>query len=75
MKRQNIDIESLGKNNPMVDTGKLCKSLQAIGKLKACGVSFGPNYSLGSPYATPMPKHTKKTEGSQAAFRLRNHQP
>jgi hypothetical protein len=69
-----IDVQALGEHNPRVDATKLHKSLQIMQDLKACGVNFGPDYNLGSPYARPRPTQTKSTQQSQTAFRLRDHE-
>jgi len=72
-RKKHIDIEDISKHNPKVNREKLDESLRAMQDLSACGVMFGPNYNLGSPYATPRPIQRKGKRQSQSPVRLSEH--
>lgn len=73
-RKKSIDVDGLSERNPKVDTGRLHKSFQAMRDLKACGVTFGPNYNLGSPYSSPQPVQDKGSQQSETALRLSEHE-
>jgi hypothetical protein len=71
-RKKYIDVGGISERNPKVDTERLRESFQVMQNLIACGVTFGPNYNLGSPYSSPRPVQDKGTR-PRSAIRLSEH--